>query len=100
MVHAVNLCEVFYDTLKRSDGLQAKAIVRGLREIGLVEMTDCDEAFWQTVAGYKAQFRRISLADCFALALTVSRNATLITSDHHEFDPVAATGVCPMHFIR
>jgi PIN domain nuclease of toxin-antitoxin system len=30
LAHAVNLCEVYYDTLKWSDAPQAKAIIRSL----------------------------------------------------------------------
>jgi predicted nucleic acid-binding protein len=42
---------------------------------------------------------KLSLADCFALALAVRTGGTLVTSDH-EFDPVAALGLCPVLFIR
>ncbi len=48
----------------------------------------------------KAEWRRISLADCFALALAIREKATLVTSDHHELDRIAETGLCPFRFIR
>jgi len=34
------------------------------------------------------------------LAFALRENATVVTSDHHEFDPIAATGICPVLFIR
>lgn len=49
---------------------------------------------------YKADIRRISLADCFALALTKTMRGRLLTSDHHEFDKIVPLGICPITFIR
>ena len=46
VAHAVNVCEVYYDCLRRGG------------------------------------------------------NAELVTSDHREFDPIAAQGICPIRFIR
>lgn len=43
---------------------------------------------------------KVSLADCFAMALTNRMQADLYTSDHHEFDPIAASGICSVKFIR
>jgi predicted nucleic acid-binding protein len=43
---------------------------------------------------------RISLADCFALALAERVGGTLVTSDHHEFDPIVPLAICPILFIR
>ena len=42
---------------------------------------------------------RLSLADCFALALKRKNNAELL-SDHHEFDAVVASGESGIVFIR
>jgi hypothetical protein len=57
-------------------------------------------AFWQEAGKYKATIKKVSLADCFAVALTNRMQADLYTSDHHEFDPIAASGICPVKFIR
>jgi predicted nucleic acid-binding protein len=59
-----------------------------------------DPHLWKTAGGFKADLVRVSLADCFAMALTQRLNAELMTSDHREFDPVAAQGLCPLRFIR
>lgn len=57
-------------------------------------------SLWRTAGRLKARLRRISLADCFALALTLREGGTLVTSDHHELDAVQAAGICPIRFIR
>ena len=42
----------------------------------------------------------MSLADAFALALAASMDIELVTSDHHEFDPLAGQGAARFLFIR
>jgi hypothetical protein len=39
----------------------------------------------------KSVHRRISLADCFAVALSQKLDATLLTSDRQEFMPIDGT---------
>jgi hypothetical protein len=55
---------------------------------------------WRAAGKLKAEWRRVSLADCFALALTIREEGILVTSDHHELDRIAEAKVCPIHFIR
>ena len=83
--HAVNLCEVYYDFLKTDNAKNAKTAIQDLIESGVTKRDDMDSEFWMTAGRYKAEIRKISLADCFALALTNRLQAELITSDHHEF---------------
>jgi len=107
MAHAVNLCEVYYDCLIRGDNESvARELIADLRSLGLVFREDMDNQFWQMVASYKAKTRRASLqlplADCFVISLAESENATIVTSDHHEFDRIIEKGFCPctVRFIR
>lgn len=51
-------------------------------------------------AGRLKAHGRLSLADCFAIALARRTNAEVVTSDHREFDPVAAAGLCTVRFFR
>ena len=102
-LHAINLCEVFYDGLRR-DGITSAADAGRLEELlaksGLEIETEVSRPLWESAGQIKAEFRRISLADSFALALALQEKGTLVTSDHHEFDPIAATGICPIRFFR
>ena len=100
VVHAVNLCEVYYDCVRRDGTARADTLLDDLVSIGLVTREDMDMPLWKAAAGFKANLARVSLADCFAMALTHRLNAELVTSDHREFDPVAAQGLCPIRFIR
>jgi predicted nucleic acid-binding protein len=99
LVHAINLCEVYYDFLRTSDEATAYAAVTDLQSIGLVVREDMDAGFWQEAGRYKAGYR-LSLADCFAIALANRVGAELVTSDHREFDPIATAGLCRIHFFR
>src|SRR5262249_5335945 len=72
LAHSVNLCEVFYDFIKASDEPAAQSAVEDLKLIGVSSREHIDEAFWKEVVKYKANIRKISLADFFAVA-TVKR---------------------------
>lgn len=98
--HAINLCEVFYDAIRRSSETQALTLIADLYSLGVIERRDFDIAFWQQAGRLKAIHRRVSLADCCAIALTLRVGGELVTSDHHELDALAAAGVCPINFFR
>lgn len=100
-IHAVNLCEVYYDCLRNYDKAQADQMLADLTVCGLLLRDDMDVGFWKKAGHLKAQ-GRISLADAFAVTLAEREQAILVTSDHHEFDPLLAAGVLPIcvHFIR
>jgi PIN domain nuclease of toxin-antitoxin system len=67
-IHAINLCEVYYDIIRVADEATAQAAVADTHSIGLIVREDMDPLFWQAAGKLKAQ-RRLSLADCFAVAL-------------------------------
>ena len=100
LIHAVNLCEMYYDAVRRTDAATARQDIAALLSGGLVLRTDLDTAFWQSVGDLKINPDKLSLADCFALALAQRENGTLVTSDHHEFDPIVPLNLCPILFIR
>lgn len=98
--HAANLVEVFYDFL-RSDGEDdAQTAIRSLVVARVRPREDFDRPFWEDAARIKAEYRRVSLADCFGLALTRRVGGTFLSTDHHELEVIHAAGVCPIEFIR
>ena len=99
-VHAVNLCEVFYDTLRRGGKSRAQGAIRALAAAGIETRTDLDEEFWQGVGRLKADPPRKSLADCFCIALARRLGAEVVTADHHEFDALVQLNLVPIRFIR
>ena len=98
--HALNLCEVFYGIHRESGETAAIQAINDISRLGIVTRPDLDDHFWQEVGRLKSVWRRVSLADCCAIALTQRLAGELITSDHHELDPLAAAGVCAITFFR
>jgi len=98
--HAINLCEVFYDFARATDVQTARQVTESLPGLGIVVREDMDTAFWQSVGELKVRPGKISLADCCGLALALRLGAPFVTSDHHEFDAVAASGRSSILFIR
>jgi uncharacterized protein with PIN domain len=100
LIHAVNACEVYYDIYRRSGEEDASALEEILSTTGIELVETIPSALWRTAGKLKAEWRRVSLADCLALALALLENGTVLTSDHHEFDPIAQAAICPIRFIR
>lgn len=98
--HALNLCEVFYDFHRASGPEEALQAVTDLVGIGVIEDTNLSSAVWQAAGTLKADLRRVSLADCFAIELTKRLKGTILTADHHEFDVLAEQSSYPIKFIR
>ena len=94
------LCEVFYDFYRDSGEAAASEAIEDLKWLGVSERNDFDGMFWREVGTLKAIHRRVSLADCCAIALTKRVGGNLLTSGHHELDPIASLGICPIIFIR
>jgi predicted nucleic acid-binding protein len=97
--HAVNLVEVYYDFLRASDAATANRALRRLRQVGVHTRRDMTDTFLRSIGTLKAR-GKISLADCFCIALAQSLGGDLYTSDHHEFDALVPLGLCSIQFIR
>ena len=97
--HAVNLCEVFYDVYRSHGGPKAQQCIADLQAAGVLERRDLGTPFWQVVGKLKSR-GRISLADCFGIALAQKLGGSIVTADHHEFDPLVPLGIVDVCFIR
>jgi PIN domain nuclease of toxin-antitoxin system len=102
--HAVNLCEVFYDTLKAYGPTVAESVIANLKADGVEERNDMDAAFWRDVATLIATQRasggHLALGDAFGLALARREGGDFYTADRHELEAVAKAGLCAVTFIR
>jgi predicted nucleic acid-binding protein len=98
-VHALNLCEVFYEFRRQGGEERAQETLSHLRDSGLIARDDMDEALWQEAGRIKADLKRISLADCFCAALAARIDGEVITADK-EFKPLAEAGEHKITFIR
>ena len=99
-VHALNLCEVYYDFWRASNQNAAEVAITDLMGLGIEERADMDSQCWREVARLKAVHRKVSLADCCALALAKRLGANLVSADRLEFEPLLAAGICQIEFIR
>jgi PIN domain nuclease of toxin-antitoxin system len=98
--HAINLCEVYYDAVREKGDEAGLSVIQDLYSAGVSPREDMDAGFWQVAGRFKAAQRRVSLADCFCVALTLRVGGELLTGDHHEFDRIVPLGLCPIRFIR
>lgn len=99
-VHSINLCEVFYHVRRKFGEEAAQETYEGIRKLGLTIREDLDEDFWQEAGRIKADFCRVSLADCLCITLANRIGGEVITSDRHEIKALADKGVCKVRFFR
>ncbi|MBT8419307.1 MAG: PIN domain-containing protein [Gammaproteobacteria bacterium] len=101
VIHAINLCEVYKDCLVRGeDRGKADKLLQQLKLTGLQSREDMHEELWKYAAEFKSQYK-ISLADCFGLALAKYVDGEFYTSDHHELDALVGISDFPIiRFIR
>ena len=97
--HSINLCEVFYQALRRSSLKDAQAAIAILFADGVIERSDMNRHFWERVGTHKSR-GGISLPDCFCITLAQELSGEAVTSDHGEFDPLVPLGIVPIKFIR
>jgi predicted nucleic acid-binding protein len=97
--HTINLLELFYTTLRAKDESSARQAVQDLFDAGVRERRAMSRPFWQSVGRLKAR-GRISIPDCFCIVLAQELGGEVVTSDHHEFDPLVPLGLVSIRFIR
>lgn len=99
-VHSINLCEVFYHVRRRKGERAAQDAYAAIQRLRLNIREDMDEDFWQSAARIKADYARVSLADCLCVSLANRVGAETVTTDRHEIEALADAGVCKARFIR
>ena len=97
--HSLILCEVYYHYLRLYGEPTARTVIDNLLAEGVIERPDMGREFWERVGSHKAR-GKISLANCFCVALAEELKGEVVTSDHAEFDRLVPLGICPITFIR
>ena len=95
---SVNVYEVFYDCLKR-DEARALQLVNDVYSMPITIIETLDRPLIVAAGQFKVAYR-VSLADSIALALAQQLSAHLISSDHHELDPIEHDGKMRFRWIR
>ena len=91
---------MFYDFHRASGSKEALQAIADLVRVGVIEDANLSNAVWMAAGKLKADLRRISLADCFAIELAERPKGTFLTADHHEFDALAGQPEYAIRFIR
>lgn len=100
LAHALNLAEVFYDTSRQLGISIAREALESFKRDGLIRREDMDIPFMEDAAQLKADWKRVSLADCCGVALARRLGAQFVTTDRHELQILADNGVADVHFTR
>lgn len=86
LMHAINLGEVYYDTLRRSQQ-NADELLEYVFKLPINLIWDIDEQLIKTAGHFKVNYK-MSYADSFVLATAHIHKGSVVSTDHHEFDTV------------
>lgn len=99
LLHKVTLTEVTYDLIRSGEYVDVPEILATCYKLPVFIVDDLSDTFIGLAATYKV-VHKISFADCFVLALAKTKDAIIVTSDHHEFDAIEKTGELKFEWIR
>jgi len=75
----VNWGEVYYNTMREQEVVEAEKVILQLDKFP-IQLVEADKDLAYEAAKLKAKYR-VAYADCFAVALSVKLNASLVTGD-------------------
>jgi len=87
VVNKINALEIYYNILRMSGTARADEILNAIAIMPLTIIDTLEDPVFKEAGRIKAGYR-LSLADSIAVAETKVRNARLVTSDHHELEPL------------
>jgi PIN domain nuclease of toxin-antitoxin system len=86
-MNIINLLEVYYGILREYGNETADNILLSVKSSSIEVVDMISDLVFREAGRLKSQYK-ISLADSIVLAEGITRNAKVISSDHHEFDIV------------
>ena len=99
LMSVINLLEVYYGVLRECGEEIAEKIIQSVNASPIKVVDILSNEVFKEAGRLKAAYR-ISLADSIALAEASVSGASLLTSDHHEFDAVEESENIIFHWIR
>jgi PIN domain nuclease of toxin-antitoxin system len=96
VMNIINLLEVYYDDYRTHGKEAADKMIAEVRALSINIVLEIDGKTFAEAGRLKASYK-ISLADSLALAQAYVLEATILTSDHHEFDVIEAKE--PINFL-
>lgn len=99
IIHGNNLCEVYYDHLRVFGDKKAEKMIGEILDLPLEIISEISIPLLKLAGKFKVE-KSISFADSFVLALAKIEKATIVTTDHHEFDSIEKEGDISFVWIR
>jgi uncharacterized protein len=87
VVHQINVLEIYYNILRRFGTTRADETLSAIAALPITFVDTLGEPVFREAGRIKANYR-LSLADSIAVAEAKVRDARLVTSDHHELEPL------------
>ncbi len=87
LMHNASVAEFYYDSLYRSTEQDAGLVLKTLTSYPILFNETISKELIKLIGYFKTHYK-ISFADSFVLATAKMNNASVLTSDHHEFDEV------------
>lgn len=94
-----NLLEVYYGFYKADGEAVADKRIQAVKSSPITIIDTFSDEVFKHAGRLKASYK-ISLADSIVLAEGIDKNATVVSSDHHEFDAVEKTESIVFMWIR
>ncbi|MDR1454012.1 MAG: PIN domain-containing protein [Candidatus Margulisbacteria bacterium] len=85
IMHKLNLLEVYYGFYKDCGKEKAAEMLQDVQKLNIRIISDISDELILAAGRLKATYK-ISLADAVCLAQAGLAEATIVSSDHHEFD--------------
>ena len=98
-INKINLLEVYYDTYRNYGKDKAEDMLDSIKKSPVEIISEISGAVFAEAGRIKATYR-VSLADTIALAEALTSGDTLLTSDHHEFEPIEKSENINIFWIR
>lgn len=99
VIHANNLCEVYYDHLRVFGDKKAEKMIGEILDLPLEIINEVSISLLKLAGKFKIE-KNVSFADSFVLALAKAEKASIVTTDHHEFDKIEEEGDISFAWIR
>lgn len=97
-MHNASVAELYYDEL-RSEKQKDDSILQSLNSYPIIYIDNIIVNMIRWMGYFKTTYK-ISFADSFVLATAKLNDATVVTSDHHEFDVIEKSGDVAFEWIR
>jgi len=99
-IHAANLIEVYYDRIRAVGSEKANNYVQNIYDSFYVTVIDTISPSVVSEAAYFKAPGKMSFADTILVATARCTGATVVTSDHAEFEPIEKQGIVSFLWIR